>query len=266
MKLPFGLRWWELWPEALLVAGLGLFFVTETSAASSAFRSPTAILLMLATALVWIAARIAFARWVHLPGLQMGVFGLAALAVLAVVVLPAYRDTTVVETFPTAAGAGPPTTTAPSTTTSTAPPTTPPPEALPEEPTSTTTPPTTAPTTTTPPTTAPPATEPVALRSADLYGIDHRASGTVVIYQQPNGTFVVGLEGIDIQPGPDYDLYLVPGGDRSDPGGGVRLDDLRGNRGTQYYDVPAGPDLDVSQWTVLVWCETFDVPVAAATP
>jgi hypothetical protein len=77
---------------------------------------------------------------------------------------------------------------------------------------------------------------------------------------------VVGLEEIDIQPGPDYDVYVVPGAGREDIDDGLRLDDLRGNRGTQYYEVPAGTSLTPGAWTVLVWCETFDVPVAGATP
>jgi hypothetical protein len=46
----------------------------------------------------------------------------------------------------------------------------------------------------------------------------------------------------------------------------VRLDDLRGNKGTQYYEVPAGTDVAAGEWTTLVWCQTFDVPVAGATP
>jgi hypothetical protein len=97
-------------------------------------------------------------------------------------------------------------------------------------------------------------------------GIDHRASGTVAIYRQPDGRYVVGLEDIDIQPGPDYDLYIVPGEDREDTQGGARLGDLRGNKGTQYYEVPAGLDLENGSWTVLVWCQTFAVPVAGSTP
>jgi hypothetical protein len=97
-------------------------------------------------------------------------------------------------------------------------------------------------------------------------GIDHRASGDAVVYRQPNGPLLVGLELIDIQPGPDYDVYVVPGADQEDIGDGVRLDDLRGNKGTQYYEVPASTDVTTGEWTVLVWCETFDVPVAGATP
>jgi hypothetical protein len=106
----------------------------------------------------------------------------------------------------------------------------------------------------------------VRLRAASFVGIDHRAAGTVSIYATPDGRHVVGLEDFDIQPGPDYDVYVVPGSDRDDRDGGVRLDDLRGNQGTQYYEVPARVDVGRGEWTVLIWCETFGVPVANATP
>jgi hypothetical protein len=115
---------------------------------------------------------------------------------------------------------------------------------------------------------APMATQPAdpqRLRAGALRGIDHRASGMAVIYRQPDGRYVVGLEDIDIQPGPDYDLYIVPGADRKDTKGGIRLGDLRGNRGTQFYDVPAGVNLEDGPWTALIWCQTFAVPVANAS-
>jgi electron transfer DM13 len=114
--------------------------------------------------------------------------------------------------------------------------------------------------------TAPAPSGPERLRAGTVRGIDHRASGTAVIHRQPDGRYVSGLEDIDIQPGPDYDLYIVPGADRKDTKGGTRLGDLRGNRGTQFYDVPAGVNLEDGPWTVLVWCQTFAVPVANATP
>ncbi|MGH9177908.1 MAG: DM13 domain-containing protein [Acidimicrobiales bacterium] len=115
-------------------------------------------------------------------------------------------------------------------------------------------------------TAAPPAAQPVPLRVGAFRGVDHRASGTVAIYRQPDGRYVVGLEDFDIQPGPDYDVYVVPGSDKEERSGGARLDDLRGNRGTQYYEVPAEVDLGSGPWSVLVWCQTFAVPVATATP
>jgi hypothetical protein len=147
-------------------------------------------------------------------------------------VLPAYDDTTVVESFPeVAAQPAPPPSTAPGASTTT---------------------------------TSPPAA-PVVLGTGMLEGIDHRAMGTVRLYEQPDGSHVVGLEDIDVQPGPDYDVYVVPGTDREQLDGATRLDDLRGNQGTQFYDV-AGADLTAGAWTVLIWCETFDVPIANATP
>jgi len=235
MRLPWGMRWWELVPEVLLAVGLGFFFVMETAAATSAFASKTAIALMVLVGAGWLCARVLLARYGRWPLLRLIVFAVLALGVLRVVVLPAYDDTTVVEKLPVAAGE-------PATA----------PMATPDAPPA--------------PVPAPTLSEPVALRSAAIHGIDHRASGTAVIYHQPDGALVVGLEEIDIQPGPDYDVFVVPGADRDDTDGGIRLDDLRGNKGTQYYPVGADTDVSTGPWTVLVWCETFDVPVAAATP
>jgi len=242
MRLPRGLRWWELLPEVLLTVGLGLFLLLETSAATSAFKSRTAIVLMVLTGAAWLLGRFVLVRYTRWPALRLAVFTIAALGVLRVVVYPAYDNKTVVEELTVVAAAA----TAPAppslATTSLAEPAVTVPPATPRSP------------------------EPVALRSSAIHGIDHRASGTAVVYRLADGSHVVGLEDIDIQPGPDYDVYLVPGADREDTDAGIRLDDLRGNKGTQYYPVPAGTDAGSGGWTVLVWCQTFDVPVAGATP
>ena len=111
---------------------------------------------------------------------------------------------------------------------------------------------------------AAPAT-PVKVTTGQLRGVDHRASGTASVYVRGGERQLIGLEDFDIQPGPAYALYLVAGDDRRDLDGSVRLQKLRGNRGTQYYDAPADVDLTSGAWTILVWCETFDVPVANAT-
>ena len=255
MRLPWGVQWWELAPEVVLAAVLTGFLATETSAATSAFESGTAVSLMAATVVAWVAGRVVLVRFAPWPALRLAVFAAAALAVVAVVVLPAYDDTTVVETL----AVRPEAPTAPSTTAAVAPSATAPPAPVDVPPA------TTAAAAVTAPTPPPTASAPVALRSSALRGIDHRASGTAVLYRQPDGSFVVGLEGIDIQPGPDYDLYVVPGPGQEQPGGGAALGDLRGNKGTQYYDVPAGADVGSGPWTVLVWCETFDVPIANAS-
>ena len=103
MKLPWNLRWWELLPEIVVGVGLGLFLVTETSAATSAFKSNTAILLMTLVAAAWLTGRFLLVRYTPWPALRLAVFAVAADGVLTVVVLPAYDDTTVVETLPVAA-------------------------------------------------------------------------------------------------------------------------------------------------------------------
>jgi hypothetical protein len=204
----------------------------------------------------WFAGRILLARLLPWRLARTAVFALAAIGALAVVVLPAYRNETVVEAFPVTPS--PPLV---ATTTSVVPDETATAASVP----TTTTTPTTAPTTTAPTTTSVPP-GPVRLRSAPFMGIDHRASGTVSVYRNPDGTHVVGLEEFDIQPGPDYDVYVVPGANRADREGGSRLDDLRGNQGTQYYEVPADVAVGSGDWTVLIWCQTFGVPVANATP
>lgn len=292
---------WEFVPEAVLFVGLTVFFLDQNDAATSAFKSTKAAAIMAAVGLGWLGARMVLARLVRFALARAAVFAVAAAVALAVVVVPAYDNDTVVESFPTAAAvSAPPATALPATSEATpmpAPPaelaapmaTQPAPVAAQKEPaaaptTSTTAAPASAtvaetPTTTTTspppaemaatagePAPAPAASGPQRVRSGSFRGIDHRAEGTVVIYRQPDGRYVIGLEDIDIQPGPDYDLYLVPGEDREDTRGGVRLGDLRGNRGTQFYEVPAGVDLENGPWTVLVWCQTFAVPVANATP
>ena len=225
--------WYELLPELVLGAGLALFLVDEPDAATSAFKSSRAITLMAAATVAWVVGRVVIARLVRWPLARTAVFGVAAIGALAVVVVPAYRNETVVEAFPAA-----------------------PSRPLLED---------TVPTTAIPPVTTVRA-EPVRLRSGPFLGIDHRASGTVSFYRTPDDRHVVGLEEFDIQPGPDYDVYVVPGSNRAHLDGGVRLDDLRGNRGTQYYDVPSHIDVGNGEWTVLIWCQTFSVPVASATP
>ena len=234
-------RWYEFAPEVVLTAGLTIFLIDEPDAATSAFKSPRAWLLMTLAGTGWLAARAVTARLVPWRLAKLSAFSLGAAAILAVVVLPAYDNDTVIETLAT---------TSPSTTAAS--PTANPPEVSAAD--------------AAPATTAVAPASPTRVRVGQFRGIYHRASGTVAIYRHADGRYVVGLEDFDIQPGPDYDLYVVPGADREKRDAGTRLDDLRGNRGTQYYDVPSGIDLTTGSWSVLVWCQTFGVPVANATP
>jgi hypothetical protein len=225
-------RWWELAPEALVAGGLTYFLIDETHAATSAFKSERAVALMLGVAVAWVLARVVLARFVRWPLLRVVPFAAAAAVILSVVVLPAYHDRRVVETLTADHRETLGTTTGNGA------------DVAPPAPT----------------------VEPVLVRTGMFRGIDHRAEGTVSIYRRADGRHVVGLEAFDIQPGPDYDVYVVAGANRRDRDRGVRIDDLRGNSGTQFYDVPGSVDLESGPWTVLIWCQTFGVPVANATP
>jgi hypothetical protein len=118
------------------------------------------------------------------------------------------------------------------------------------------------PTTATPPP-APVPAGPRALASAVLTGIDHDVTGTATLVDLGDGTSVVHLGAFDVEPGPDYQVHLVPGAGQERPDG-VFLGALKGTRGDQSYTVPAGSPLD-GPVTVLIWCRAFGVPVAAAT-
>src|SRR5215207_4395900 len=92
--------WYEFVPEIALAAGLTWFLIDEPDAATSALKSTRAIGIMAAAAAVWIAGRVVLARFLLWRSARTFLFGLAAIGALAVVVLPAYNDTTVIEAFP----------------------------------------------------------------------------------------------------------------------------------------------------------------------
>ena len=57
----------------------------------------------------------------------------------------------------------------------------------------------------------------------------------------------------------------MPGVDQRSLGDAVHVAALKGEQGNQNYEMPADLDLSSGEWTVLVWCETFNVEVANAT-
>ena len=239
-------RYWavELIPQYLLGLATLVFFLTKFNAVRSAAESLQAVAVVTAVGIGWLAFSFLLMPWVvRKQWLRVVISSVVAVALAWVLFANAYQDKKVVERL---AGLAPRTET---TVT---------PATLDAAPVGTTAPP--APTTPTAP------TGPVRVRSAEFRGIDHRAAGTASIIRRPDGGYVIGLEDIDIEPGPDYFVYIVPGNATRPGDGAIQLDKLRGNVGTQFYDVPAGTNPTDGEWTVLVWCRVFAVPIAAAVP
>ena len=222
-------------PQVLLFGGMLLMLLVHPNAFTSALQSTRAVVVNGVLLGGWLLlSLVVVPRLIRNPWWSSAILTGVAITALVVLVVPTLRDTKVVEEFPAAVAEPMPSTSSPVVT----------PDA--------------------PATTATTAPQPMKVSTGVLRGIDHDATGTASIYRRADGSAVVALEDIDIEPGPDYRVVVVRGEDRSSPGDGLELDALRGNLGTQYYEVPVGTDPGPG-WTVLVWCRAFGVPVANAT-
>jgi hypothetical protein len=108
---------------------------------------------------------------------------------------------------------------------------------------------------------------PMLLGAGQFVGLaGHSGTGDAGIFRNPHGTYVLRFENFDIENGPDLEVYLVPGADRTtlDPGS-IHLGHLKGNVGNQSYDLPSGTDLVPGPYTALIWCESFTVEFVGAT-
>lgn len=108
--------------------------------------------------------------------------------------------------------------------------------------------------------------QPMAVRHAtgDLHGINHTASGTVSAVESSTGDWVLRFEGFTVQGAPTPVLYAIDGRDARDPGG-TNLGPFTATEG-DLLDIALPKDTKpVAGWTVLIWCDKFDTPIANAT-
>lgn len=93
----------------------------------------------------------------------------------------------------------------------------------------------------------------------------HGTTGTVRVLTTEGGATVVRFQDLATDNGPDLKVYLStnPADSAEIGSGALSLGDLKGNRGNQNYEVPAGTDL-ASFRSVVIWCERFTVAFGAA--
>ncbi|MEV0988899.1 DM13 domain-containing protein [Streptomyces sp. NPDC049949] len=118
---------------------------------------------------------------------------------------------------------------------------------------------------------AAPAPVPRTISQGSLISHEHSTTGTVKLIELPDGSHTLRLEDLDTSSGPDLRVWLTDAPVKEgadgwfvfDDGKHVSLGKLKGNKGDQNYEIPAGVNLaDYS--SVTIWCDRFNVSFGAA--
>lgn len=101
--------------------------------------------------------------------------------------------------------------------------------------------------------------------SGAFASLAHETTGTAAVIDLADGGRRLTLTDLETDNGPDLFVYLVPG--RSNAGGdvdgGTSLGRLKGNIGTQQYEVPE--DVRIADGAaVVIWCRAFTVAFGVA--
>ncbi len=201
--------------------------------------------------LAWIAGIVVIALGAYLA---FGVFGIQAL----------FIDKEVNEDFPVAQAAAAPAAAPTAAPEPTAVPATA--QSAPSNTTSTEQP--AAPTSVPEPTSVPTPSGPVLVSQGQFHAVAHAGSGDALIYQQPDGTYVLRLENLDVENGPDLYVYAAAVADANDAdsivsAGFINVGQLKGNKGNQTYTLPTDFDPAVHR-AISIWCQRFTVNFATA--
>ncbi len=104
-----------------------------------------------------------------------------------------------------------------------------------------------------------------------LVAHEHNTSGDVQLVRLADGRHQLIIHDLSTSDGPDLRVWLTDQPLRAssegwrifDDGRYLELGPLKGNRGTQVYDIPAGTDV-VAYRSVTIWCKRFAVSFGAA--
>ena len=106
------------------------------------------------------------------------------------------------------------------------------------------------------------------LEKGEFHNADKTGKGTATLYQLADGKRVLRLTDFSVENGPDLHVRLIAANDAKDTGSvaksdHVELGKLKGNKGSQNYDLPEKVDLGKYK-VVSIWCNRFSVNFAAA--
>ncbi len=110
---------------------------------------------------------------------------------------------------------------------------------------------------------------PTAIKVGMFMGADsfHTGSGDALIYELPDGSYVLRFENFEVINGPDLHIILSgtanPASSSDVMAASVDLGPIKGNIGDQNYDIPAGTDISAIH-SVVVYCQPFHVIFASA--
>ncbi|WP_412540571.1 DM13 domain-containing protein [Longispora sp. K20-0274] len=104
------------------------------------------------------------------------------------------------------------------------------------------------------------------LRRGAFVSHEHATAGSAELVRLADGRHVLVLRDLDTSNGPDLRVWIT---DQAatvtdlDASRYVELGRLKGNKGSQVYDIPPGTDLDLYK-SVTIWCKRFSASFGAA--
>jgi hypothetical protein len=116
-------------------------------------------------------------------------------------------------------------------------------------------------------TAAPVAETPKEVATGEWRSLEHATTGKASLIKLPGGAHSVQFASLDTSDGPDLYVYLSPhpssSPEKTFGQGFTSLGKLKGNRGDQVYEIPAGVDVS-SIRSVVIWCKRFSAGFAVA--
>jgi hypothetical protein len=107
------------------------------------------------------------------------------------------------------------------------------------------------------------AATPVQEQTGRFTSGEHETTGVANVVKLPSGKRMHTLTSFSTSPGPDVRVRIVPGHtDNGGAKGNVDLGGLKGDKGDQQYELPAG--LDPKGYSVVIWCRAFSAVFGSA--